>query len=148
MNAAYFKTGLLRLLQLALLATLLLRVLVPVGYMPAKLSEGWPVQLCPDGMSAAAMTALLGDQHQHHGMHAMHGGAHSDLAMTAKESAPALEAAPGKCDLAAFSGAVAPPASAVAIERPVTSVAAESAVAALHVRSVAFERYRSRAPPA
>ncbi|MFK7915321.1 MAG: hypothetical protein AB8B93_15515 [Pseudomonadales bacterium] len=152
MRAPFVKTALLRVLQISLLAVLLLRVLVPVGYMPAALADGWPVQLCPDGLSSAAMTALLGEQHQHHKMHSMvsmsHEGAHHEGHMMAADPAPAAQAVPGQCDLAAFSGAVAPPAIAAAMLAPVTETAVATAVTTLHVRSVAFERYRGRAPPA
>ena len=147
MHARLLKAISLRLLQLALLATLVLRVLVPVGYMPAALSAGWPVQLCPDGLSSAAMTALLGEQHQHHGMHAMPVGAHHGDHGVTEQPQPSVDATPGQCDLAAFSGAVAPATSAVTLLPPRIHATVVTAVATLHVRSVAYERYRSRAPP-
>lgn len=55
------------LLRLALLG-MLLRIAVPAGYMPAALADGWYLQLCPDGLSAAAMVALFGEGHRHHGV--------------------------------------------------------------------------------
>lgn len=57
-------------LLLAAALTLLLRTLVPAGYMPAPLTSGWPVQICPDGLPLAAVEALLGQAHGHH----HHGG--------------------------------------------------------------------------
>jgi len=46
---------------------MLLRVAVPVGFMPSSLADGWYLKLCPDGMSDSAMMALLGQHdHSHH----------------------------------------------------------------------------------
>jgi hypothetical protein len=45
--------------RLALLA-FLLRLLVPLGTMPAALSDGWFLKLCPDGLPAQVMARLLG----------------------------------------------------------------------------------------
>ena len=53
----------------ALLA-LLLRVLVPTGYMPAALDSGWYLSLCPHGMPDPAAVAALG--HAGHGAHHDH----------------------------------------------------------------------------
>ena len=49
-----------------LLASLLLRVAIPAGYMPASMDDGWFVKLCPDGIPAEVMMALLGHEHAHH----------------------------------------------------------------------------------
>lgn len=51
----------------ALLAVLL-RVLVPSGYMPAALNDGWHLKLCSHGMTDATAMVLLGqgEHHQHH----------------------------------------------------------------------------------
>jgi hypothetical protein len=57
-----------KLLSLALLG-LLLRVAVPAGYMPASVSGGWYLQLCPDGVPATVMAALSGHAHAHHQEH-------------------------------------------------------------------------------
>jgi len=57
----------------ALLA-LLLRVLVPAGYMPAALASGWYLSLCPHGMPNPAAVAALG--HSMHHDHAQHGHDH------------------------------------------------------------------------
>ena len=50
------------------LVGLLLRVLVPAGFMPASVSDGWYLQWCPGSTPASVLAALLdhGD-HQHHG---------------------------------------------------------------------------------
>lgn len=37
---------------------LALRVLIPVGYMPAPFSEGGPIVLCPDGLPAGLFAAM------------------------------------------------------------------------------------------
>ncbi len=55
----------------------LLRALVPVGYMPAAPGTGLLFELCHEGMPAAIMMALAGDEHghAHHGHHG-HDGHH------------------------------------------------------------------------
>lgn len=67
-------------LLMAAALTLLLRTLVPAGYMPAPLTNGWPVQICPDGLPLAAVEALLGQAHDHH-HHGGHADAGNDTAM-------------------------------------------------------------------
>lgn len=49
-----------------LLAGFLLQTAIPVGYMPANINDGWFVKLCPQGMSADVMAAVLGEHHHHH----------------------------------------------------------------------------------
>lgn len=51
---------------LLLLATLLLRVSIPVGYMPAAAGSGLLFELCPEGLPAAVMQALAPRYHHHH----------------------------------------------------------------------------------
>ena len=53
---------------LLLLATLLMRVAIPVGYMPAAAGSGLLFELCPEGMPASVMQAL-GGHHHHHQAH-------------------------------------------------------------------------------
>lgn len=53
-------------LLMAAAMALLLRTVVPAGYMPAPLTSGWPVQICPDGLPVGAIAALLGQAHAHH----------------------------------------------------------------------------------
>lgn len=56
-----------RALARAALLGVLLRIAVPAGFMPAEISGGWYLQLCPDGLSATVVAALLG--HAHHAHH-------------------------------------------------------------------------------
>jgi len=56
-----------RLLARLVLVGLVLRVAVPVGFMPSNLDDGWFLKLSPDGMPMSVMMALLGHHHQHHG---------------------------------------------------------------------------------
>lgn len=59
----------LHLGQYALLIALLARIAVPAGFMPADTAQGWFLELCPQGLTAPAMVALLGDnpgRHHHH----------------------------------------------------------------------------------
>ena len=51
---------------LLLLATLLMRVAIPVGYMPAAAGSGLLFELCPEGMPASVMQALNPQHHHHH----------------------------------------------------------------------------------
>ena len=49
---------------LLLLATLLMRVAIPAGYMPASVGSGLLFELCPEGMPVAILQVL--DSHHHH----------------------------------------------------------------------------------
>jgi len=51
---------------LLLLATLLMRVAIPVGYMPAAAGSGLLFELCPEGLPPSVMQALGGHHHQAH----------------------------------------------------------------------------------
>ncbi|MEQ9022679.1 MAG: hypothetical protein RLN82_07960 [Pseudomonadales bacterium] len=57
--------------SIALLA-MLLRILVPTGYMPGSLASGWFLVLCPDGISSSTMAVLMGESGHHH-HHMSHG---------------------------------------------------------------------------
>ena len=46
---------------------LLLRIAIPVGFMPSGITGGWYLELCPDGMPEHVMVALYGEHHAHHG---------------------------------------------------------------------------------
>lgn len=55
--------------QLALLG-MVLRVTIPMGYMPAGIDGGWYLKLCPDAMRVvAAYEGGHHDQHQHRDHH-------------------------------------------------------------------------------
>lgn len=94
------------LVILALLAAVLLRVAVPVGYMPAPVASGWPVQLCPDGLSAEVMVALFGPAHQHHAAPAPHAhhqhSAAGPIAPADDAATEVSQALAQHCPLAAF----------------------------------------------
>lgn len=62
MNRLCTRTG---MLPLAILAGLLLRAMVPVGYMPGSLDSGLPFQLCPDGLPAGFAGAAASHHHEH-----------------------------------------------------------------------------------
>jgi len=51
---------------IAMLA-MLLRILVPTGFMPGSLASGWYIVLCPDGIPSSTMMVLM-DEHSHHHM--------------------------------------------------------------------------------
>jgi len=52
-------------ISIALLA-MLLRILVPTGFMPGSLASGWYLVLCPDGISSSTMAVLMGESGHHH----------------------------------------------------------------------------------
>jgi len=54
-----------RLATHLLLLTFCVRALVPAGYMPGDLDDGWHLKLCPDGLTQSSFTGLLGHQHDH-----------------------------------------------------------------------------------
>ena len=55
-----------RTLSCLTLIGLLLRVIVPVGFMPASLSDGWYLKWCPGGMHGSVLAVLLDHEHHHH----------------------------------------------------------------------------------
>lgn len=75
------------------LASLLLRILVPAGFMPASVADGWYLTLCPDGWSRQALTVLLGHQHHHAPEH--HSGGVQQCELGGGLAAPCVTAAGG-----------------------------------------------------
>lgn len=63
--------------MLLLAAALLLRAIIPAGYMPAATGSGLLFELCPLGVSAEITQFLTGTSAQHHG-HMDHGTAGVD----------------------------------------------------------------------
>jgi hypothetical protein len=128
----------------------LLRLLVPAGYMPAPLSSGWPVQICPSGLPDSAIQALLGQsQHSHHHHHHQIGNApDSALSSDGTSSADAgAMAMPQPCELGTgFAGAIAPSTGVVTLPvatRIVTWHRQLASTPDLYLRTA----FRSRAPP-
>ena len=60
---------------LLLVAALLLRAVIPAGYMPAAAGGGLWFELCPEGLPAEFAELLTGDTAHHH-----HGDADSEIA--------------------------------------------------------------------
>jgi len=130
------------------LAALALRIVVPAGFMPASISDGWFIQLCPQGLSPAAMELLHpghgqsdNDHSGHDDHHAQHGG-QPDGGNPHDESAPDSN----YCPLGSLYSAAAVPQSddqgpilAVNAERP-----EEETLSAIVYRRTG---YQSRAPP-
>ena len=56
-----------RLLFILAILSLSLHVIVPPGFMPANVNDGWHLSWCPDGMPDEVMYALFGHAHHHHG---------------------------------------------------------------------------------
>jgi hypothetical protein len=68
-----------RLASLLLLsASLLLRALIPIGYMPAAAGSGLVFEFCPEGIPKEFVQILAGDSASGHG-HAGHGEAADDV---------------------------------------------------------------------
>jgi len=116
--------------RLALLA-FLLRLVVPLGTMPAALSDGWFLQLCPDGLPGPVMARLLGETHHHH----HHDGANADTT-------------PVRCDLGnALSGEAIKPDGLIAAD-PEPRVSERGSSPDTSFRDGRFlPPFRSRAPP-
>ena len=64
------------LVRLALLA-LVLRALVPAGFMPANVGGGWFLQICPEGVPAAIMRAWTSQAPAAESHHAHHNHVHA-----------------------------------------------------------------------
>ncbi len=62
---------------LLLSAVLLLRAVIPAGYMPAGAGSGLLFELCPEGVSAEFMQVLTGESAHDHG-HMDHGETNHD----------------------------------------------------------------------
>jgi len=62
---------------LILSIALLLRAVIPTGYMPASGDSGLLFEFCPEGIPAAVMQSLAGDSGHQHG-HADHGDSSHD----------------------------------------------------------------------
>ena len=97
------------------MASLLLRALIPAGFMAAPVAEGWWLQLCPAGMTMPSYRALTTDtpasahgthhpshthvsEHGSHSDHASHGEGEPDAACGLgagfAATAPDLDVAP------------------------------------------------------
>jgi len=122
----------------AILAALLLRIAVPVGYMPTALDDGWYLQFCPDGMPVQVMVALFGPSHQHHHQH--QGGHHADNPTAA---APSYS----QCDLGGALGAEAVDVSVLLVTSPLLSHASRFKLSDETVVAATIHAYQSRAPP-
>lgn len=67
MIRSFHKPGPLhKALTAAALLFFALRAIVPAGLMPAAVTDGWFLQLCPDGLSDSVMRVLMDDAHHHH----------------------------------------------------------------------------------
>jgi hypothetical protein len=112
-------------------ATLMMRAAIPVGYMPASEGSGLLFELCPTAVPAEILAAMSGSDHAHH-----HGGDAGDSHFDAEQ-----------CPI----GQLLSLAVAVDIASPVDS-APESAPPAIDVIASPGSRTpvnrRSRSPPA
>lgn len=113
-----------------ILVALLARIAVPAGFMPGDTSEGWFLQLCPNGLAPATVVALLGDSHDRHHRHPT-------------DERPGYDA---DCLLSALYQAVLP-ADILNLPDPPLAVESSSALFASPVVLTATRPYRSRAPP-
>lgn len=55
-----------RLVGYAAVGALVLRALIPVGYMPGNLTAGEFMVLCPSGLSGELILQAIGGEHHHH----------------------------------------------------------------------------------
>ena len=133
-------------LQAALVAVLL-RALVPAGFMAAPVSAGWPWQLCPSGMATSSYRALLGvgagvqiDGHEAHLGHGEESAATDDSGYTTEDSEPACSLGAGFSALEQFDG----------LEPPDLRLAQQLVARDRYtlLPRAPPRRYHSRAPPA
>lgn len=133
-----------------LVLALLLRALIPVGYMPAALTSGAPLTICPVASPElhrwiGAARTRAGRQpvaHDHHHVHRVDGEAPAP-----EGSDPSAGFSAASCPFAV--GLSAGPLPAVAADRPASARADGPPVplAAVHVRSLARTAASARAPP-
>jgi hypothetical protein len=101
------------------LPALLLRALIPVGFMPVATADGFSIEFCPDAGPLPAAASAAADPHAHHHHHTEGGpdrssashhapcpfAASATLAAAPEAAAvaapPALERAPGEADVSA-----------------------------------------------
>jgi len=136
------------LIRLALLAVAC-RALVPVGYMPAALSDGGPVKVCHGGLAGAFFAALAEQRattgsHAGHGEGAEHGHAHSPGSHG--DQAPAGHEAWEHCPVGTvFAHAALTSDIAITIASPAQSF---EPIAPTRTHQTVFTgSYRARAPP-
>jgi hypothetical protein len=129
-----------RALVLATVTALLLQALVPAGFMPVSVSDGWPLALCPDRLAPNAVQALLGERGGHHHHHGMSGATASE---DGQPASPKVE----QCELGAAAPGAGIPAHAV-IELPEFQSLSDYARSDQQPRvQRQFSSFRSRAPP-
>ncbi len=125
---------------LALAATLLLRAMIPAGFMPAAIGAGFPLQVCPSGLPQGALARLAGEPaaHHHHIQHEHHdagGSGDGGHAYSAEQ-----------CPIAHLIAAAALPVSAGPAV-PALPAAVIVAPAPRHPAAARVHHYRSRGPP-
>ena len=128
-----------RAMQALAIFALCLRVLVPGGYMPASVADGWYLQWCPDGVSVEVLEILFASA-EASPAHAHHHGAPSPADEQAESGSYA------QCDLSGFSADAQAASPLPSILAGVLTTAATPLLPAppATARVVA---YRSRAPP-
>ena len=115
----------MRTLSLLAAISLTLHVLVPPGFMPTNLGDGWYLKWCPDGMSAEIMHALFGHEH--------HAEDHQNQSYA-------------QCDLSGLSADADPPATLASTDSVFFSLPTPPRRGLPKTRS-AHSGYHSRAPP-
>jgi hypothetical protein len=116
-----------RALLAVILPALVLRAIIPVGFMPVAASGGPAMQLCP---GAAAMAGTLAGHHHHPGGDAPGGTAHNTLCVFAASAAPAM----------------APVAAAIPLRAADVSCAEQSSANSVSLPSI-LRTQSARAPP-
>jgi len=135
---------------LALAATLLLRAMIPAGFMPAAIGAGFPLQVCPSGLPDGALQRLAGahanhdhnDHHGHQGHHAHHDQhGHGD----GHDGGHAYSAE--QCPIAHLLAAAALPVSLLPAP-PILPAPPVTAPAPRHQAAARVHPYHPRGPPA
>jgi len=119
-------------------ASFALRVLVPIGYMPAAVGDGGPFVLCPGGYQAELLEYLAAAPASQAGVHAH--AAHASADHTSHHEG-------SDCSIGATFAAVAP-VSAQPFVSPAPAVEPPVSPADLPLAAAPAPRYHTRAPPA
>jgi len=124
------------LLALALLAV---QALIPIGYMPAAVSSGMIVQLCPDGIPPGLLAAIAGKPAGAHDHHADSATSHDDAGHSEGAlDCPFSPLGSSTAVVALFPVSIATPLHADSIERTEPTVARKDR---------RLNNIRARAPP-
>jgi hypothetical protein len=123
-------------------------MVVPAGFMPGPVSDGWFIQLCPQGLSPAAMELLHPGHGQDHRAHVSHDDHHARHGGQSDDGKPHDDSTSGSnyCPLGSLYSAAAVPQSVE--QGPMLAVTADRPEGET-LTAIVYRRtgYQARAPP-